>query len=112
MADSRRAAERLVNRMQRVVDAQKRVIFFLLSIISAFLLTFYLSTHGNDLSTIQQYVFFILIFAVALWVTEAIPPFAVGILIVGLLIFLIGRTETNIPGQPGYIDVTTFINTW
>ena len=112
MADSRRSAERVINRMQRVVDAQKRIILFLLSIIGAFLLTYFVTIQEDQFSVIQQYVFFILIFAVTLWVTEAIPPFAVGILIVGLLIFLIGQAETNIPGQPGYIDVTTFIQTW
>ncbi|MXV39212.1 DASS family sodium-coupled anion symporter [Flavobacteriaceae bacterium Ap0902] len=112
MADSRRAAERLVNRMQRIVDAQQRIIYFLLSIIGAFMVTFYITTLEDEFSLIQQYVFFILIFAVALWVTEAIPPFAVGILIVGLLIFLIGQVETNVPGDVGYIDVTKFVGTW
>ncbi|MGI9527726.1 MAG: SLC13 family permease [Weeksellaceae bacterium] len=112
MGDSRMAAERLVNRMQRVVDAQQRVIYFLLSLIGAFLFTFYITTIEEEFSIIQQYVFFILIFSVALWVTEAIPPFAVGILIVGLLIFLLGQTDANIPGKPGYIDVTTFVSTW
>lgn len=112
MADSRRAADRLVNKMQRVVDAQKRIIFFLLSIIGAFLFTYFVAIQEDQFSRIQQYVFFILILAVALWVTEAIPPFAVGILIVGLLIFLIGQAETNVPGQPGYIDVAKFVNTW
>lgn len=95
-----------------MVDAQKRIILFLLSIIGAFLLTYFVTIQEEQFSVIQQYVFFILIFAVTLWVTEAIPPFAVGILIVGLLIFLIGQAETNVPGQPGYIDVTTFIQTW
>lgn len=112
MADSRRAAERLVHRMQRVVDAQQRVIYFLLSLIVAFLVTFYITVNEEAFTIIQQYVFFILIFAVALWVTEAIPPFAVGLLIVGLLIFLLGQTDTNVQGEPGYIDVKSFVGTW
>lgn len=112
MSDSRRAAERLVNRMQRVVDAQKRIIYFLMSLIIAFLLTFYVAVNQDYFTLIQQYVFFILLFAVALWVTEAIPPFAVGLLIVGLLIFLLGQSHENVVGGSNYIDVKTFVSTW
>lgn len=109
MADSRRAAER---KIQRIVDAQQRIIFFLLSLIAAFLATFFLTQHEPEFTSTQQYVFFILVFAVALWVTEAIPPFAVGLLIVGLLIFLIGRVDENVKGTDDYIDVYKFVNTW
>lgn len=112
MADSRRAAERLVNRMQRLVDAQKRIILFLLSLIAAFLITFYVTRHEASFTIVQEYVLFILIFAVALWMTEAIPPFAVGLLIVGLLLFLLGSVENNVAGTEGYIDVRKFVNTW
>ena len=82
MSDSRRAAERLVNRMQHIVEAQQRVIYFLLSVIAAFLITYFITLHETTFTQIQQYVLFILLFAVALWISEAIPPFAVGILIV------------------------------
>lgn len=51
---------------------------------------------------------FLLFFSISLWITEAIPPFAVGILIVGFLVFSLG--------QPGLdadsIDVSQFVNTW
>jgi sodium-dependent dicarboxylate transporter 2/3/5 len=112
MADSRRAAERLVNRMQHIVEAQQRVIYFLVSIISAFLITYYITLHETSFTQIQQYVLFILLFAVALWMSEAIPPFAVGILIVGLLIFLLGQAGENQVGDPNYIDVSRFADTW
>ena len=58
------------------------------------------------------YVLFILIFAVALWVTEAIPPFATGLLIVGLLIFLLSEVGNRQPGDPNYINVHRFVDTW
>lgn len=112
MSDSRRAAERLVNRMQHVVEAQRRVIFFLSSIVVAFLVTYFASLQEETLTQIQEYVLFILIFAVALWVTEAIPPFAVGLLIVGLLIFLLGSSDANQVGEANYINVQTFAQTW
>ena len=112
MADSRRAAERLVNRMQHIVEAQQRVIYFLLSLIIAFLITYFITINETSFTQIQQYVLFVLIFAVALWVSEAIPPFAVGILIVGLLIFLLGRADENQVGDPNFIDVSRFADTW
>lgn len=112
MADSRRAAERLVSRMQRIVDAQQRMIFFLVSLIFAFLATFFIARSEPLFSITQQYVFFILIFAVFLWITEAIPPFAVGLLIVGLLIFLLGNLNENQEGTDSYIDVNSFVHTW
>ena len=112
MSDSRRAAERLVNRMQHIVEAQQRVIYFLLSVIAAFLITYFITIHETTFTQIQQYVLFILLFAVALWISEAIPPFAVGILIVGLLIFLLGQAGENQVGDPNYIDVTRFAATW
>ena len=112
MADSRRAAERLVNRMQHVVEAQQRVIYFLSSLILAFLVTYFITVNEAAFTQIQQYVLFILIFAVALWISEAIPPFAVGILIVGLLIFMLGQAGENQVGEPNYIDVSRFADTW
>jgi sodium-dependent dicarboxylate transporter 2/3/5 len=50
--------------------------------------------------------------AIGFWVTEAIPPFAVGIFIVGFLIFLVGGSEANIPDSPDYLDVKKLTNTW
>jgi sodium-dependent dicarboxylate transporter 2/3/5 len=112
MADSRRAAGLLTNQMQDMVVAQTRVIYFLSSIILAFLVTYFLSVQEPAITQNQEYVMFILVFAVALWITEAIPPFAVGILIVGLLIFLLGQSSTNQVGEPNYINVERFAATW
>ncbi|MCT7904297.1 Na(+)/dicarboxylate symporter [Candidatus Ornithobacterium hominis] len=112
MGDSRRAAQIVGHKMRQIIDAQKRVIFFLLSIIFASGLSFLITNYELNLTTVQTYVVFILFLAIALWVTEAIPPFAVGLLIVGLLIFLIGREDTNVMGEEGYIDVKQFVQTW
>ena len=113
MADSRRAAaERMVNKMQLVVQAQQRIIYFLGSLILALVVTHFVTISEENFTQIQQYVLFILILAVALWVTEAIPPFAVGLLIVGLLIFLLGRAADNDITSENYIDVQRFADTW
>jgi len=110
MADSRRAAERHLDRIQQLVFMQSKVIYFLLSIIIAFLFTYLIS--DDTYSQVQNYVLFTLLLAVGLWVTEAIPPFAVGIFIVGFLVFLVGGAESNTPDSPDYIDIGKLINTW
>jgi len=85
MADSRRASSRYTQKMQRTVDNQKNIITFLLSIIIAFGSMYLLK--DSSFTTPQSYVLFLLFFSVLLWVTEAIPPFAVGLFIIGFLLF-------------------------
>ncbi len=53
--------------------------------------------------------FFLLIFAAGLWITEAIPPFAVSILIIGFAMYFLGDAQT-----PGLISENwkQYINTW
>jgi sodium-dependent dicarboxylate transporter 2/3/5 len=55
-----------------------------------------------------NYVFFIGVLAIGLWITEAIPPFAVGILIIGGLLFGFGTDfifdETR--------EVDIYVDTW
>ena len=110
MADSRRAAERKMDRIQQLVYMQTKAIYFLLSIIVAFLLTYLLS--DDTYTQVQTYVLFTLLLAIGLWVTEAIPPFAVGIFIVGFLIFLVGGASGNVPGSEDYLDVRKLTSTW
>ena len=43
----------------------------------------------------QQHTVFILVFAVLLWLTEAIPPFAVGLLIICFQLFAYGTPLMN-----------------
>ena len=86
MADSRTASMRYLQKFQHVVDIQQKIIYFLLSIILAGGLTYWINT--PDLDTAQIYVLFLLFLSIGLWVTEAVPPFAVGLLIFGFLIFV------------------------
>ena len=46
--------------------------------------------------------------AVGLWITEAVPAFAVGLLIMGYLVFALGTTLIH----PEPWDVTPYLNTW
>ena len=55
-----------------------------------------------------DYVFLIGILAIGLWITEAIPPFAVGILIIGLLLFGFG-TDYLIKESA---NVEIYVDTW
>ena len=109
MADSRRASSRHMPQIQRTVEYQRHLIFFLLCIIAAFVLTMF--TRGDDFTQAQDYVLFILFFSVGLWFTEAIPPFAVGILIVGFLVFFLGGTGDASAVANG-LDVQKFVSTW
>ena len=110
MADSRTASERLIRQMEHVVAGQRRVILFLGSILLSLWLTYGL--REDHFSPAQVYVLFLLFFSVCLWVTEAIPPFAVGILVVGYLVFFLGNPEINDPASAEYIRVDIFVHTW
>lgn len=55
-----------------------------------------------------NYVFFIGILSIGLWVTEAIPPFAVGILIIALLLLGFGTNYYLDESQP----VEIYLETW
>ncbi len=106
MADSRRASFNKLADAQYIVETQSRVIQFLSSILISLLLTYLL--RDESMVPPQIYVLFLLFLSIGLWVTEAIPPFAVGIMIVGFLVFSLGQ-----PSLEQYdIDVVKFVNTW
>jgi solute carrier family 13 (sodium-dependent dicarboxylate transporter), member 2/3/5 len=71
----------------------KPVIYFLLSFIAALVFTFLLKEPGFTDS--QVYVIFLLFFAIGLWLTEAIPAFAVSLLIIAYLVFTLGNKYLN-----------------
>ncbi len=75
---------------------------FLFCLSISILLSFLLA--GPDFTRSQMLVLFLLFFAISLWITEAIPPFAVGILIIGFLVFTMGREAT--------MDVRQYVQTW
>jgi sodium-dependent dicarboxylate transporter 2/3/5 len=91
---------------------QKALVRFIGSFIAALGLTWLLRepTFNDD----QAYVLFLLFFAIGLWVTEAIPAFAVGLFIIAYLVFALGNPHFN--AEPEAIDqyVITFAGpiTW
>ena len=56
----------------------------------------------------QRAVLFLFLLAVGLWITEAVPAFAVGLLIMGYLVFALGTTLIH----PEPWDVRPYLNTW
>jgi sodium-dependent dicarboxylate transporter 2/3/5 len=80
--------------MEKTKSNRKRpVLSFSLSFLIALGLTLFLREPGFTDS--QVYVLFLLFFAIGLWVTEAIPPFAVSLLIIAYLIFTLGNKYLN-----------------
>jgi len=78
----------------------KQVYLFLLSFVLALGLTLLLKEPGFTDS--QVYVIFLLFFAIGLWLTEAIPAFAVSLLIISYLVFALGNSYLN--SAPENID--------
>ncbi|MDM9630972.1 SLC13 family permease [Robiginitalea aurantiaca] len=110
MADSRTASLKLLPQMQKVVDIQSKIIYFLLAIILAFGLTYAL--YEPVMNQAQIYVLFLLFLAVGLWVTEAIPPFAVGLLVFGFLIFAMNSYYSKIDPENVQSYYSEYVNSW
>ncbi len=110
MADSRTASKRYMYKIQRVVDIQKKIIYFLLSIIFAFGFTYMLV--NPELDQAQIYVMFLLFLSIGLWVTEAVPPFTVGLLIFGFLVFALGGYYHEIDPVNSNKMVQKYVQTW
>lgn len=79
---------------------------FILCIIVSVLITAY-TTNENYTDSMRN-TLFVAILAITLWLTEAIPPFVVGILIIILLVWLLGYDIFN----QNPMDVSIFTNTW
>ena len=106
MADSRRASTSKLRDPQRLMESQTRLIQFLMTILLSLLFTHLI--RDDSFVAPQVYVLFLLFMSIGLWITEAIPPFAVGIMIIGFLVFFLGQ-----PSLDEYqIDVVKFVNTW
>ena len=110
MADSRTASMRFLKKYQHLVDIQQKIIYFLVSIIIAFSLTYWLNT--PEIDTAQLYVLFLLFLSIGLWVSEAVPPFAVGLLIFGFLVFALGGYYAEIDPENAAKSVTKYVETW
>lgn len=64
----------------------------------------------SGLSTEGVFMLFILVFAAGLWITEAIPSFAVALLIMGLEILFLGTAGVIADDAP--FDWTIFVAPW
>jgi solute carrier family 13 (sodium-dependent dicarboxylate transporter), member 2/3/5 len=93
------------SKLSEKLKSGRNVILFVASILGAFLLTRLL--RDSSFSDSQDYVMFLLFFSIGLWVTEAIPPFAVGLIIMAYLVFALGNEKINENPQ----DVTKYIQT-
>ena len=83
-------------------EATKKIFLFAASLALALVLM--LTTAGENFTYAQHCVLFLLFFAVLLWVTEAAAPFAVGVFIVGFLVFALGKEDG--------INVDIYVRTW
>src|SRR6187549_3660794 len=89
------------------IGSRKRsVLYFLLSFIVALILTILLKE--PSFTTTQVYILFILFFAIGLWFTEAVPAFAVSVLIIAYLVFMLGNKNLNPSSENIDQYVTTF----
>ena len=79
---------------------------FLGSLIAALAVTWLVAE--PSFSQAQTYVLFLLCFSVALWLTEAVPPFAVGLFILAYLAFTLGSELFTSEPQ----DVRIYLNTF
>lgn len=84
-------SELLIEASWNMWNIKTRVGIFFFSLVVAFAGTYFLAPEA--FSEAQSYTLFILIFSILLWATEAIPPFAVGIMIIGFLVYTMGNME-------------------
>ena len=84
----------------------KKTFQFIISLIAALGLAWIL--REPSFSQAQTYVLFLLCFSIGLWLTEAVPPFAVGLLIIAYLAFTLGSELFTTTPQ----DVKIYLNTF
>ena len=65
-----------------------------------------------ELNQAQVYVLFLLFLAVGLWVTEAIPPFAVGLLVFGFLVFAMSHYYAEVDPENVQANYQKYVNSW
>lgn len=85
---------------------KKNSLLFLACLVSALGLTLLL--REPQFGDSQTYVLFLLFFSVGLWLTEAIPPFSVGLFIMAFLVFALGNPWFN--SEP--TDIARYVQTF
>jgi len=101
--DSRRAAFRILQPGKRF--ALRRFLLFVAVTVVAVGIW---NTLTHSLPPEQRAVLLLFLVAVGLWITEAVPAFAVGLLIMGYLVFALGTPLIMI--EPW--DVDPYLSTW
>ena len=101
--DSRRAAFRILE--PGVRHALRRFLLFIAVSIVALVLW---KTLTVSLPPEQRAVLLLFLLAIGLWATEAVPAFAVGLLIMGYLVFALGTPL--LLAEPW--DVSPYLNSW
>ncbi|MEO1654924.1 MAG: DASS family sodium-coupled anion symporter, partial [Bacteroidota bacterium] len=104
MSDSRHASKQHYTSFRRPFHT--KLFYFVLSVGLAGGLTWLLG--GVDLNREQYYILYLVFFAMTLWLTEAIPPFAVGLFIISYLVYTQGTGIFSDHPQ----DVSKYVNTW
>jgi len=92
-----------------IIPKKKRyrsLIQFVAVLVIALALTWLLKE--PTLTDSQVYTLFLLFFSMGLWITEAIPPFAVSLFILAYLVFTFGNPHLN--SAPEKID--RYVNTF
>jgi solute carrier family 13 (sodium-dependent dicarboxylate transporter), member 2/3/5 len=84
----------------------RSLIYFVASLVIALVLTWLVKE--PTFTDSQVYVFFLLFFSIGLWLTEAIPAFAVALFIMAYLVFTLGNPHFN--SAPEKID--RYVNTF
>lgn len=106
MLDSRRHIKKFTDLGFRH-SAPKALIKFFLSFVFAWIVAYLLPLEG--LSGDAQSAFFILLFAAALWISEAIPAFAVSLLLIAMEILMLGFHGFHFGGKS---DWAKFLEPW
>ncbi len=102
--DSRRAAYRFYTRLKLNIIFNTST--FTGNLIIALVVAYFFRELGYGDAV--DYVFFLSVLAIGLWITEAIPPFAVGIFLVAML--LLGFGTDYILGESTSVEM--YVDTW
>lgn len=107
MLDTRRYLHKILNHGFKI-SVKSSVIKFILSFIISYLVAFVPVYSG--LTQESTYMLFIIVFAASLWMTEAIPAFAVSFLIISLEIVFLGFKDFDFNSSSK--EWTYFLQPW
>ncbi len=93
LVDTRRQLGRLLGRLE--VSSPRSAVVFVLCLVCGWA-SYWLATRHAALDELPARALFILVVAALLWVTEAAPAFAVGILVIALEVLLLARPGSTL----------------